>query len=208
MIDTIAPEVKDYFPKTKQSIKWMAIEALMDVPEINQQFNFHAFTWNPDPAKYPSGKPEDQYRCLLDHCLLAAFKCFSYFCFVPELTKSGNTHIHGWYIIKDNISYHKWFLPQCKRLGFVLVKAQSNKQKVIPEEWQNYLLKEMEDNVIIYGEKMPIPLTHNNYQQFKKLWRQHNGLKFKPVKMIAIPTLIHQYKKTNVIDFLKSQNII
>lgn len=151
-------------------------EAQDELDDIDMT-NVLAFTWTPNPIKYPSSQPRQQYKCLLKHILLAASKYFRLFVFVPELNTNGNVHIHGWYIIKDRIAYFKHFLPRCKQLGYVLVK------KGINTEWFDYVNKDVDDTVDVIGADLPVPLTHLNCGHYKGLWKKKTGIKYVPRKM-------------------------
>lgn len=154
-------------------------EAQDDIDEIDMT-NALAFTWTPDPMKYPSSEPRKQYKCLLKHILLSAFKYFRVFCFVPELNLNGNVHIHGWYIVKDKIGYFKNFLPKCRQLGFVLIKNKIN------EQWFEYVNKEIDDSLQVIGDDMPIPLTHLNVYSYKDIWTKKSGVKYYPRRKFDI----------------------
>lgn len=134
--------------------------------------NLIAFTWSPDPSKYPSSEPRKQYKSLLSHILLSAFKFFRLFCFIPEINTNGNVHIHGWFIVKDKIAYYKYFLPRCRQYGYVVLKSKVDKQ------WFNYCNKEIGDSIEIIGEDMPIPLTHLNSHNYKNLFNKKKTIKY------------------------------
>lgn len=126
--------------------------------------SLRAFTWTPHPDKYPSVIPRKQYKCLLKYVLLGgAPRCFRTFMFVPEINENGNVHIHGWYVIKDNIAYWKSFLPKCKRMGYVKVKKGN-----IDDKWCSYLQKDANDTAQTVGEDMPVPLCDSNYKSYIK----------------------------------------
>ena len=116
--------------------------------------NAIAFTWCPNPVKYHSIDNKKQYIQLLKHILRHSHTFFSAFCFVPELTKEGNIHIHGWYVLKDKIAYYKRFLFKCRQLGFIKIKSNVDKG------WFQYLRKDNETMIGVLGEKIPIPYTH------------------------------------------------
>lgn len=137
-------------------------EAQDDVDEVDM-INLVAFTWSPHPDKYPSYEPRKQYKSLLKHILLCANKWFRIFCFIPEINKNGNIHIHGWYIIKDNIAYFKHFLPRCRQLGFVLLKHK------VDHAWFDYCDKEVSLTIQVVGDDLPVPLTHKNIKEYKDL---------------------------------------
>lgn len=160
-------------------------EVQEDLDEIDMT-NVMAFTWSPDPVKYPSSEPRKQYKSLLKHILLNSNKYFRQFCFVPELNINGNVHIHGWFIIKDKIAYYKHFIPRCKQYGYVLIKKEIN------NKWFDYLTKEIEETVGILGEDLPIPLTHLNIDAYKDEWTRKSGIKLIPRR---------RYK--GILDYLK-----
>lgn len=151
------------------------LEAEEDVDDIDIM-SVKAFTWTPDPAKYPSYIPRKQYKSLLKHVLLTAYKYFSKFVFIPELNENGNVHIHGWFIIKNRIGFYKNFLPKCKEYGYTLVKDKYH-DKSIDKGWFDYCSEEIEETVSIVGKDLPIPLTHINYECYKKLWSHKSGIK-------------------------------
>jgi len=183
----------DYDPKVNQRIYHGPFEPLEYITEEDEEYYtgfaeivreanhdldpvydiLYAFTWSPDPNKYPTVKPRSQYKCLLRHCLLSAYKCFGKFVFVPELTNNGYVHIHGYYTIKDKVKLHKWFLPKCRQYGFVLIKS-----KQINKEWyDDYITKDIASTNQILGDDLPIPLTHKNHEAYKFLWNKHRNIK-------------------------------
>lgn len=128
---------------------------------------FYAFTLTPNPKLYPSNDPTEQYNVILNSILFRSdlTKIFQSFLFTPELSENGNIHIHGYYSILDLVKYHKWFLPACKSIGFVLVK------KKVDEDWtNNYVIKDMNKMEDILGPDCPIPLTYDNYLFYKELY--------------------------------------
>jgi len=141
--------------------------------------NTIAFTWTPNPIRYPSSECRKQYKCLLDYILLSSFKYFSKFCFIPEINLNGNIHIHGWYIVKDRIKYYKFFLPKCKSLGYVLLKHK------VDDGWAAYLEKDLFETVQIVGMDLPVPLTHNNNKSYVHLKTyQKRRIKVQPRPLI------------------------
>lgn len=117
---------------------------------------------------------------LMKHILVCANIFFSKFLFVPELTQEGNVHIHGWYIIKDKIAYHKRFLPRCKELGWIKLK-QRPKYK-ITVEWFQYVEKSIPDMQEVIGYDIPIVFTHRSSLRYLKKFRQ--SMKPKPIREI------------------------
>lgn len=123
------------------------------------------FTWNPDPNRYPTTKPHEQYKILIDLLLINSSKVFSRFAFTPELTLNGNIHIHGWFVIKDKYKYFKWFLPKCKSFGFVKIDKMKSKNAL--EEYYKKDINHM--NELMNEYDLPIPLTHDNIDAYKIL---------------------------------------
>lgn len=125
----------------------------------------YAYTWAPNPKYYPSYDPVQQYNCCLNSIFFKQDLCkiFDKFLFTPELTESGNIHIHGYYTIKDLVKYHRWFLPACKSIGFVLVKSKVN------ETWtSDYVVKDANRMEDILGFDQPIPLHSINYPHYRR----------------------------------------
>lgn len=144
-----------------------------DLDEIDQT-NVIAFTWTPNPGCYPSSECRAQYKVLLQHILLCSYKFFTKYMFIPEINLNGNVHIHGWFIIKDKISFYKQFIPRCKQLGYVLLK-----NKNINIEWEKYCEKDLTPTIEILGFDLPIPLTQHNNKMY--IEEKHRQLKAKRV---------------------------
>lgn len=144
-----------------------------------------AFTWVPNPNRYNSVIPKCQYKALLGHVLLASNRVFSDFKFFPELTKEGNIHIHGTFIIKDYVKYYKYFLPKCKQFGFVKVKC-----KDVDEKWDEYIEKD-EDMMTEILADLPVPLTSSNISSFKHLKGRNKCIK----------TIMRKYPQYNIAAF-------
>lgn len=177
------------FPPTPQKLYK---DSVNDISVIDTS-QLRSFTWSPDPSKYPSNVPKHQYKLLLTWVLLTANKFFSYFCFVPELTNNGNTHIHGFYIIKDPIKYYKWFIPRCKNLGFVMIKNN------VDTNWYDYCKKHLEEAIDIFP-KLPIPLNNYNIDKYKKIFKDK---KLKPRRIKNMLKYIPQ--KTSILDFINKK---
>lgn len=120
------------------------------------------FTWTPDPSRYPTSKPHEQYKIILQLILLQSHKVFSTFAFTPELNDNGNIHIHGWYVIKDKVKYHKYYLPKMKGFGYVKIDNCNSKKAL-----EDYYKKDIElMNEMMYEYDLPIPLTHVNIKAY------------------------------------------
>lgn len=97
-----------------------------------------ALTWAPDPSLYRSTDPLSQWKTCMTYLQIA--RRFSKdFMFCPELTNSGNVHIHGYYVIDDGIKYFKKFLPTIKKYGFVYIKPIDDM-----DIWLAYMTKEQD----------------------------------------------------------------
>jgi len=131
--------------------------AIIDFSDALLLCGSRAFTWNPNPLRYKSYDPNDQYLS----CLMWAFKnctkVFNNYIFVPELTSDGNVHIHGIFTLFDKLKYYKKFLPRVKALGFVKIKER------VDAKWLKYIFKEWTNNSDIFNLDT---LNHNNYDMF------------------------------------------
>lgn len=107
----------------------------------------YAFTLNPNPQRYRSKQPIDQWLSLLN-CIFTKRlmnHVFSIYEFIPECTQMGNIHVHGWYEVKDWVKYYNWFLPACKQWAPFGLKV---KKLIDQDKWVEYMDKaseEMED---------------------------------------------------------------
>lgn len=115
-----------------------------------------AFTLCPDPKRYPSYDAEAQYHTIIQTLLQKPFmrNTFNTFEFYPELTQEGNIHLHGYFSVKDRIKYFKVFLPLCKKIGFIKLKAN------VDEHWIDYCRKDVDMmEELLY----PLPVPYNEY---------------------------------------------
>lgn len=121
-----------------------------------------AFTLSVNPARYKCTDPYDQYKSLLT-CIFGRRKkmlnTFSEFLFYPELNMQGNVHIHGYYKVKNKISYFRWFVPACKAWGYVMIKGPIN------DDWFGYIMKDSEENEGIF-EGLPYPIDDENIRTY------------------------------------------
>jgi len=143
---------------------------------------YKAFTLNPDPTKYPTTDPRGQYETILNCLLLKKeiTKIFSKFFFTPELTENGNIHIHGYFSIKDQVKYYRWFIPACKAWGFLVIKSN------IDEKWMmNYCCKDIALMTQVLGNDIPIPLTEENFAMYNDQ---------KDIKKMALKIVLHKTK--------------
>lgn len=120
----------------------------------------HAFTLAVNPQCYNSHDPVAQYEqllaCVFRHKPLR--RCLKDYVFYPEMTKQGNIHLHGIYYIKNKYDYFRWFLPACKRWGYVLVKNRD-----VNIGWEKYIEKDLADMKDLlycdtFGQRMPVPI--------------------------------------------------
>lgn len=148
------------------------LESLSDVAtQIAQDpidmTNVIAFTWTPDPLRYPSPHPRAQWKMLVRYILLASPRFFRSYMFVPEINQAGNIHVHGWYILKDKIAYFKTFLPKCRALGYVKLKYK------VDVKWFQYCEKEVWDitQPSIGYDLYPL-ICHENIDQQRLRYKQ------------------------------------
>lgn len=131
---------------------------------VDHKEAYIAFTFNPDPQKYRSNDPIEQYKSLL-LCLFLKrdiIHTFTKFIFIPELTKMGNVHIHGYFAIRDAIKYHKWFIPACKQWGKMAFYVKKN----VDEYWMyDYMCKEVHMLADTF-EDLPYPLSDDNFEDY------------------------------------------
>lgn len=126
-----------------------------------------AFTWVPNPKNYNSTCPCVQYLQLLNGVFRfrPLTRTLSRYEFYPELTDEGNIHIHGVYYIKNMHMYHRWFLPACKKWGFIKIKSRD-----INSAWTDYVRKSafMKDvvDVDLAGQTLPYPINRKTLRAF------------------------------------------
>lgn len=118
-----------------------------------------AITISPDPAWYVSTDPERQYDQLWNMLLRHSNKVFKRYIFTPGLTKQGNIHVHGAFVIGDRKKYYKFWLPKAKRLGIPKYAVKFN-SKELDDNWLEYLYKNHDECVGIIDE-CPIIFTEN-----------------------------------------------
>lgn len=150
-------------PEEQQNVETTSSLIKVHLEDLNLEA-MKAFTWSPNPKKYRSHDPNDQYEALLNHVFFKKeFRhTFDKFVFIPELTEDGNVHIHGIYHVKDNIKYHKWFLPICKLYGFVKIKGKVDKG------WIDYICEDCADNEELFFHQ-PYPLYDYDYDELYQL---------------------------------------
>lgn len=137
-----------------------------------------AITINPDPKRYTSYDPEDQYRSLIQTLLShpQMRHTFKDYAFYPELTLEGNVHLHGHYRIKDQIKYYKWFLPLVKRIAPSGYRIKKN----IDTGWFEYETKFKLAQE--FFEPLPVPYTEYSHVFLPKRPKYHVSLKKERVK--------------------------
>lgn len=170
---------------------------------------FTAFTLSPRSDVFKSSRPYDQYRTLLQNIfgrVTFMLKTFSKFLFVPEMRRDGTVHIHGYYNIKDKVSYYRWFIPICKSYGFLDFKYD------VDEYWiYYYVSKEVVDTKRIMKEdndiELPIPLTEKTIIKFvnkiKPQYYKAKPLRPKKVKYRKLPFNIVDRCKESYDNYLK-----
>lgn len=121
-----------------------------------------AFTLSVNPARYKCVDPYDQYKALLTSIFgrkKLMKKTFSEFTFYPELNIQGNVHLHGFYKVKNKISYFRWFIPACKHWGFVMIKGR------VDDNWLAYIMKDSEENAQLFDD-LPYPLDEDTIEDY------------------------------------------
>lgn len=187
--------MNDYYPEG-QPLPYSATKYFDSYDDIDKA-NCIAFTWNPDPARYPSYEPMKQYECALRHGFNHnLIKIFRKFYFTPELTTNGNIHIHGMYIIKDPYKYYNVFLPRLKKLGLVLLKTVFKFDR-----WKEYLLEDLDimSNVLDVS-RIPFPIHEQSWSYDSQFFKQDSNkrlLKVLPVKRTKADV------KKKITDFFK-----
>lgn len=122
---------------------------------------YKAFTCSPDPTKYKSHDPGDQWRTLLNCVLLQKRikRCFTKFLFVPELNENGNIHFHGYYSVANKYEYNRWFLPACKRWGWCRIKDR------VDDYWTfEYVTEDIEEMEEVLPD-LPVVITDENFDE-------------------------------------------
>lgn len=127
-----------------------------------------AFTLVPNPKNYNSNCPCVQYIQLLTAIFRykPLTRTLSRYEFYPELTTEGNIHIHGVYYVKNKHSYYRWFIPACKKWGFIKIKTRD-----INSLWTDYICKSqdfMKDivDVDLAGQDLPYPINRQTLKSF------------------------------------------
>lgn len=149
-------------PPTENYFTSFAEEAESDIynTDISDR-KLKLITWTPDPSRYPTTKPHEQYKIILQLILLQSHKVFSTFALTPELNENGNIHIHGWFVLSDSVKFYKYYLPKMRGFGYVKV------DKCIKREGLTYYKKDIElMNELMYEYDLPIPLTHVNIKAY------------------------------------------
>lgn len=164
----------------------------------------HAFTWNPNPARYGTNDVDKQYAKLL-RIISKHSRCFHHFCFVPELTQQGNIHIHGFYTVIDPIKYHKGFLKSCKNFGHVVIKNTR-----VDDDWRKYVKKDYDNMHYIISDDLPYPYTDQDDQKYhlrfvsevfdKYIYTKRKRNLNKPQKMV-------QKYITDYVEFIDSESL-
>lgn len=161
-------------------------EALIFADEATDYVSaYKAFTCSPDPKRYKSNDPGDQWRSLLMCILLQKrlSRCFKKFIFVPELNENGNIHFHGYYSIDNQYEYNRWFLPACKKWGWCKIKER------VDDYWlYEYVPKDIEKMEQVLPE-LPIVLTNDNIELYRHMRDKYIAIKPK-YTMSKIPKVI------------------
>lgn len=140
--------------------------------EIDELEKVILITWTPNDRfyaynKYGANDYNLQWRTMLN-VLCEAPRCCSLFAFMPEISPEGRLHMHGWFIVKDKVKYHKSFLPSLKRGGFIKKKPANSKG------WKTFVyhIKDTHDTVEYLTDFDNICLNSDNCSEVKKLIRR------------------------------------
>lgn len=158
---------------------------------------FIAFTWTPDPRRYISSDPARQWLALLNNVLLTENmkRTFIKYLFVPEVTQQGNIHVHGVFAVNDKIKYHKWFIPACKRWGYIYPKTR------VDDNWtRRYMAKEC-DWMVGIVDPWPTIITEQTEDRIIQQICAVNGMiryisKNTPAKIVVYN------KKTSIMKYI------
>lgn len=161
-----------------------------------------AYTLTPNPARYRSHDPVEQYEALLYtlYRLPRLRKCFEEFYFTPEVNLQGNVHIHGYYKVKNKYEYNRWFLPASKQWGFIKVKND------VDTKWTDeYCRKDLVDMIDLlyennYGVRMPVPITLESLQKYTEKMENIGRMQVRHPQACVWPKKI---KKRKVSDYFK-----
>jgi len=139
-------------------------------------------TWVPDPKEFQGQKqPITQFN-ILSNIIKSCSTCWQKWEFNPELTLQGNLHFHGFYILKDLISYQKrWYavvLPKLKGIGFVKISEVRHKLDITYCRKSNQLMEailNLELPLTAWPPKSRVPLQEYHANEFIKIWDEEGG---------------------------------
>ncbi len=109
----------------------------------------YALTIAPDPKHFfGQDDPEDQMRIVLTK-VFKHFKSCANIHIVPELTKAGNIHFHGYLNVFDRIKYGRTLKSFTSKIGIIYLKVLNNSIK-----WYEYIMKDQEVMHAIMDSKL------------------------------------------------------
>lgn len=143
------------------------IFAEMAESDIFSSDKVYLLTFSMNPKKYYSRDPRKQYIQLLQNIIYPMVSsCFSTYVITPELSENNNIHIHGWFVLKDSIKWHRKWYPTLKYLApngvKINVRHSQNAMYYYKKDinYMNYIINHDED------DELPIPLTHINIDMY------------------------------------------
>lgn len=162
--------------------------------DIEDDDTVYFMTWNPKPKfyGYDNGGENDykmQWFTMLDKLVQSA-RCLSKYAFVAEISDQGKLHMHGWYVIKDAVKYHKSWLPTLRTNGFI------KNPKVKSVKWKSfkYHVKDLE-STIEYITDIDCVITHHNCKTILKeltLYKMEGIVKYAKIEK-AIKKPVYSY---------------
>lgn len=162
-----------------------------------------AFTLNPNPKKYNTDDPLEQYAIVIQNVLSHQSlkdSCKSYYIY-PELTENGNVHIHGYLFVKDRIKFYRSFLPLCKRMGHTKIKT-----KNIDSKWVEYCQKDQDLMTEMMEPQLPVPYTVESFEHFRSIRKAKLGKKLAKTHSQKAKQLLAEVNKPKYsIDWLNKK---
>lgn len=136
---------------------------LIDYEDIIEDIKY-AFTFNPSDKYQHFRSASRLLNCNKDLSLIFIHKCYEYE-LIPEISKSGRFHLHGFITITDKNEFYIHALPYLLdkgTLAIVDLKDPLPKKDLQFDSWESYLSKQHEFHK--YYEimtMMKVPLTNH-----------------------------------------------
>lgn len=150
---------------------YFIIEQMHEMKTIKKKLEGNYFAFTKTYEKDPHPKPHRQYEITIDDIMKVLHRCSKDWWIIPELTKSGRIHYHGWLRIDDKIKFYKQTYPFLKSDGFVkTVELETQKDM---HDWMWYCTKDENTNKIIFSDKKkPREIVETSYKYQDRLDRQ------------------------------------